>query len=111
MTGHDPVLEALEQARNHKDQADHAIRVLLAYARELTPRPYRLADLAGSRLIDLDILEDEEAAELFTRIIGPERSEAEPEAVGQVLAACAGLPLAIRVCAARLATRSEIRVP
>jgi AraC-like DNA-binding protein len=46
MTDHDPLLKALEEARNHKDQADHAIRILLAYARELTPRPYRLADLA-----------------------------------------------------------------
>ena len=48
MTDHDPVLEALEEARNHKDQADRAIRILVAYARELTPRPYRLADLAAA---------------------------------------------------------------
>jgi hypothetical protein len=43
----DPLLAALTEARKRKDQADHDIRVLLAYARELvTPRPYRLADLA-----------------------------------------------------------------
>ena len=43
----DPVLAALRAARDRRDQADHDIRILLAYARELaTPRPYRLADLA-----------------------------------------------------------------
>jgi DNA-binding SARP family transcriptional activator len=66
---------------------------------------HRLPDLAGSRLIDLDVLDDDEAAELFTRIIGPERAEGEPEAVREVLAACAGLPLAIRIAGARLNAR------
>jgi hypothetical protein len=43
----DPVLAALRAARDRRDQADRDIRILLAYARELTtPRPYRLADLA-----------------------------------------------------------------
>jgi hypothetical protein len=43
----DPVLAALRAARARRDQADQDIRILLAYARELTmPRPYRLADLA-----------------------------------------------------------------
>ena len=44
---HDALLTALKDARRRKQEADHDIRVLLAYARELTaPRPYRLADLA-----------------------------------------------------------------
>ncbi len=43
----DPVLAALADARRRRDQANHDIRLLLAYARELTrPRPYRLIDLA-----------------------------------------------------------------
>jgi hypothetical protein len=43
------VLTALREARNCRDQADRDIRILLAYARELTsPRPYRLADLAAA---------------------------------------------------------------
>jgi DNA-binding SARP family transcriptional activator len=66
---------------------------------------HRLADLAGSRLIDLDVLDDADAAELFTRIVGAERVGAEPEAVRDVLAICAGLPLAIRIAGARLAAR------
>jgi DNA-binding SARP family transcriptional activator/Tfp pilus assembly protein PilF len=66
---------------------------------------HRLADLAGSRLVDLDVLDDEDAHRLLTAIIGPERAAAEPGAVSEVLAACAGLPLAIRIAGARLASR------
>jgi DNA-binding SARP family transcriptional activator/tetratricopeptide (TPR) repeat protein len=66
---------------------------------------HRRSDLVGSRLIDLDVLDEAEAAELFTRIIGPERAEAEPAAVRDVLGMCAGLPLAIRIAGARLAAR------
>jgi DNA-binding SARP family transcriptional activator/Tfp pilus assembly protein PilF len=66
---------------------------------------HRLSDLAGSRLIDLDVLGDAEATELFIRIIGAERADAEPDAVRDVVAICAGLPLAIRIAGARLAAR------
>ncbi|HEX4661744.1 MAG TPA: BTAD domain-containing putative transcriptional regulator [Streptosporangiaceae bacterium] len=66
---------------------------------------HRLSDLVGSQLVDLEVLNDSEAAELFTRIIGAERAEAEPGPVRDVLAACAGLPLAIRIAGARLTAR------
>ena len=66
----------------------------------------RMPDLASTRLVDLDVLDDDEALTLFTRIVGDERAAAEPEATAELLLACAGLPLAIRICAARLATRS-----
>jgi DNA-binding SARP family transcriptional activator len=65
----------------------------------------RLSDLAGSSLVDLDVLDDDNAAELFTHIIGAGRTRAEPEAVRDVLEICAGLPLAIRIAGARLAAR------
>ena len=66
---------------------------------------HRLSDLAGSRLIDLDVLDNAEAAELFTRIVGADRADAEPGPVRDVLAICAGLPLAIRIGGARLNAR------
>jgi DNA-binding SARP family transcriptional activator len=66
----------------------------------------RMADLASTRLVDLNVLDDDEALILFTRIVGDQRAAAEPEATAELLLACAGLPLAIRICAARLATRS-----
>jgi DNA-binding SARP family transcriptional activator len=66
----------------------------------------RMPDLASTRLVDLNVLDDDEALILFTRVVGDERAAAEPEATAELLLACAGLPLAIRICAARLATRS-----
>jgi DNA-binding SARP family transcriptional activator/Tfp pilus assembly protein PilF len=67
----------------------------------------RMPDLAGSRFIDLDVLERDEAWRMFAGIIGENRAQAEPEATGEVLTACAGLPLAIRIAGARLAARSN----
>ena len=45
----DPLLAAIRDARHRRDQADRELRLLVAYAREVvTPRPYRLADLAAA---------------------------------------------------------------
>jgi DNA-binding SARP family transcriptional activator len=67
----------------------------------------RMPDLAGSRFIDLDVLGRDEAWVMFAGIIGESRAQAEPEATGEVLTACAGLPLAVRIAGARLAARSN----
>ena len=66
----------------------------------------RMPDLTRTRLVDLNVLDDDEALTLFTKVVGDKRAAAEPEATAELLLACAGLPLAIRICAARLATRS-----
>jgi DNA-binding SARP family transcriptional activator/Tfp pilus assembly protein PilF len=66
----------------------------------------RMPDLASTRLVDLNVLDDDEALTLFVKAVGDDRAAAEPEATAELLDACAGLPLAIRICAARLATRS-----
>jgi len=65
----------------------------------------RMPDLTGSRFVDLDVLELDDARTMFASIIGPQRAEAEPDATDEVLTACAGLPLAIRIAGARLAAR------
>jgi tetratricopeptide (TPR) repeat protein len=65
----------------------------------------RLAGLAGAVPLHLDVLEPSEALDLFTSLVGRARADAEPEAVEQVLAHCGGLPLAVRIAAARLASR------
>ena len=50
----DPLLTALEDAARRKQQASRDMRLLLAYAREvITPRPYRLADLAQAAGISI----------------------------------------------------------
>ncbi|MGO9082108.1 MAG: AfsR/SARP family transcriptional regulator [Streptosporangiaceae bacterium] len=96
------------------DAADAAqVRPLLpgsAACAVLVTSRHRLADLAGSRLLDLDVLDPDESASLLTRIIGEERAAAEPGPVHDVLAACAGLPLAIRIAGARLAARPRWNV-
>jgi len=66
----------------------------------------RMPDLASTRLVDLNVLGDDEALKLFVKVVGEARAAAEPEATAELLGACAGLPLAIRICAARLVTRS-----
>jgi DNA-binding SARP family transcriptional activator/tetratricopeptide (TPR) repeat protein len=70
----------------------------------------RTPDLVSTRFVDLNVLEDTEALGLFSRVVGHERAAAEPDATAEVLVACAGLPLAIRICAARLAARRQWRV-
>ena len=70
----------------------------------------RTPDLVSTRFVDLNVLEDTEALALFSRIVGEERAAAEPDATAEVLVACAGLPLALRICAARLAARRQWRI-
>jgi DNA-binding SARP family transcriptional activator len=64
-----------------------------------------MPELVGSGLLDLNVLPPAEARALFGRVTGEARASAEPEATTSVLAACAGLPLAIRIAGARLAGR------
>ena len=62
--------------------------------------------LVGGRLVDLDVLDRAEARALLAKIVGPDRLDAEPDATDRLLAACAGLPLAIRIAGVRLAGRT-----
>jgi hypothetical protein len=64
-----------------------------------------MVDLAGAHLVDLDVMSPEEALQLFTKIVGPERVAAERDAALDVVAACGFLPLAIRIAASRLSAR------
>jgi tetratricopeptide (TPR) repeat protein len=70
----------------------------------------RTPNLLSTKLIDLGTLAGPEALELFSRIVGDGRPDAEPEEAAEILRACAGLPLAVRICAARLATRPQWRI-
>ncbi|GLW11179.1 regulatory protein AfsR [Microtetraspora sp. NBRC 13810] len=65
----------------------------------------KLADLPGARLIDLDVMEPDEALSLFAAVAGAERVAAERAPAMDVVAACGFLPLAVRIVAARLAAR------
>ena len=117
-----PVDEAERAARYRTTLARRRILVVLDNARDAAQvRPLlpgtassavlvttrsRMPDLASTKLVDLNVLDDDESLKLFINVVGEERSAAEPEATAELLDACAGLPLAIRICAARLVTRS-----
>ncbi|MFI9273710.1 helix-turn-helix domain-containing protein [Kitasatospora sp. NPDC052896] len=73
--------------------------VLVTSRRRLTTGQY-----PGQHL-ELGPFERPDATALLGRLIGVDRVAAEPAAVDQVLAACAGLPLALRAAGARLAGR------
>ncbi len=59
----------------------------------------------GARPLDLGVLPGAEARELLARHLGAARLAAEPEATAELLASCAGLPLAIGITAALAAAR------
>ncbi len=62
-----------------------------------------LVAVDGAHPISLDLLTEEEARELLVRRLGPELVAAEPEAVRQIIARCARLPLALTIAATRAA--------
>ncbi|MEW2522721.1 AfsR/SARP family transcriptional regulator [Actinacidiphila alni] len=64
-----------------------------------------LADLPGAVRLPLEPLGAEEQHRLLVAVCGPSRVAAEPDAAAGVLAACGGLPLALRIAGARLAAR------
>jgi DNA-binding SARP family transcriptional activator/tetratricopeptide (TPR) repeat protein len=55
----------------------------------------------GAHSIMLDVLPAAEARELLARRLGADRVAAEPDAVDQIITACARLPLALSIAAAR----------
>jgi DNA-binding SARP family transcriptional activator len=57
----------------------------------------------GATRLDLDVFDSKDARELLASQVGADRVAAEPEAVAELLAVCAGLPLALRIVAARAA--------
>ncbi|MFJ4190141.1 BTAD domain-containing putative transcriptional regulator [Kitasatospora sp. NPDC089509] len=65
----------------------------------------RLAGIPGAQLFDVEELTPDEALSLFSAIVGEHRVAAEPEASMKVVTACGLLPLAVRIAAARLASR------
>jgi DNA-binding SARP family transcriptional activator len=64
----------------------------------------RLA-LPGTRPVELDVLPPEQAVDLLTRIVGPERVSEELDAARELIHLCGRLPLALRIVGARLAVR------
>ena len=71
----------------------------------------KLTALEGTMPLSLDVLPQEDAEALFTRIAGAHRAAAHPAATSTAVELCGHLPLAIRIAAARLRDRSSWTVP
>ncbi|WP_171074845.1 AfsR/SARP family transcriptional regulator [Nonomuraea basaltis] len=66
-----------------------------------------MASLDSTSHLHLTGLDHAEATALLARLAGPDRVRAEPEAAQQIVRQCGGLPLALRISAARLADRPD----
>jgi DNA-binding SARP family transcriptional activator/tetratricopeptide (TPR) repeat protein len=66
-----------------------------------------LLAIDGARSLTLDVLTTSGAQALLTHRIGKPRTEAEPDAVREIIRRCAGLPLALAIVAAHCAARSR----
>ncbi|MHA7957171.1 AfsR/SARP family transcriptional regulator [Streptomyces sp. L500] len=102
------VLIVLDNARNTEQirpllPGGHGCAVLVTSRTRLDPLP-------GMRFVALGVLTPEESLELFTRVVGADRVDAEAEAARRGVAACGHLPLAIRLLASRLACRPAWRI-
>jgi tetratricopeptide (TPR) repeat protein len=69
-------------------------------------QPTELIVAHGAKPLTLGTLTGSEGRELLAKRLGSERTEAEPEAVDELVASCAGLPLALGIVAAYAATHS-----
>jgi DNA-binding SARP family transcriptional activator len=67
----------------------------------------RLTGLAGARTVDLTVLDDEDSLRLLATVLGADRVAADPAAARDLVRQCGGLPLALRIAAARLAARTN----
>jgi tetratricopeptide (TPR) repeat protein/DNA-binding XRE family transcriptional regulator len=75
-------------------------RVVVTSRNELTG----LAAIEAARLLLLDVMTDTEARELLRLRLGPELLAADSSATTQIIEACAHLPLALSIIAARVAS-------
>ncbi|MET7357929.1 BTAD domain-containing putative transcriptional regulator [Streptomyces sp. NPDC005562] len=65
----------------------------------------RTITLPGARLLDVETMDEAQGLGLLSAMAGADRVAAEPAAARELVATCGGLPLAVRIAAARLAAR------
>ncbi|GAB3822001.1 hypothetical protein GCM10028799_35030 [Kribbella italica] len=64
-----------------------------------------LTRLVAASHVQVDVLTDEVALDVLRSVAGPSRVAAEPDASARLIRSCAGLPLALRIAAGRLAAQ------
>lgn len=76
----------------------------------ITTSRVRMSGLSGAHLLDIDVFDREQSVELLARIVGEERVRAEYESSVELVDFCDGLPLALRIAGARLASKPHWRI-
>jgi NB-ARC domain len=102
------VLVVLDNAADEQQ-----VRPLLpgaAQCRVLITSRAPLVGLESATVLSVDVLPHEHAVELLGKIVGASRVAAEPEAADMVVRLCGHLPLALRICGAKLAARPHRRI-
>jgi DNA-binding SARP family transcriptional activator len=69
-----------------------------------------LSGLPGAHLVDIEVFDVDRSLEMLRKIIGGERVAAEQDSAVELVTLCGGLPLAIRIAGARLASRPHWRI-
>ncbi|RKE16805.1 DNA-binding SARP family transcriptional activator [Streptomyces sp. TLI_171] len=97
------VLLVLDNARD----AEQILPLLPGHSRcaVLVTSRTALTALPGAHHVALEPLDVDEQRDLLARVCGAERVNAEPDDALRLLAACGGLPLALRITSARLTAR------
>ncbi|MFE7974397.1 NB-ARC domain-containing protein [Streptomyces shenzhenensis] len=70
----------------------------------------RLGGLSGGHRVDVGVLDMDEWIELLDRVVGEQRVRADWEETIRLVDLCGGLPLALRIAGARLASRPDWRI-
>ncbi|MEU0797300.1 BTAD domain-containing putative transcriptional regulator [Amycolatopsis sp. NPDC005961] len=70
----------------------------------------RLGAVGGATHLHLPVLDEREALELLSRVVGGTRVAEQPEAARELVRLCGNLPLAVRIAGARLAARPQWKV-
>ncbi|MER6346068.1 AfsR/SARP family transcriptional regulator [Streptomyces sp. NPDC001595] len=97
------VLVILDDADDGRDL--HALLPGSSSSAVLITSRSRLAGLAGAQVVEVDAFDTGQAVAMLREVIGPDRVDAEPEAAEALVRLVGGLPLALRIVAARLAAR------
>ncbi|MEU3416442.1 MULTISPECIES: AfsR/SARP family transcriptional regulator [unclassified Streptomyces] len=97
------VLVILDDADDGRDL--HALLPGSSSSAVLVTSRSRLAGLAGAQVVDVDAFGTGQAVAMLRETVGADRVDAEPQAAEALVRLVGGLPLALRIVAARLAAR------
>lgn len=76
----------------------------------ITTGRVRLSGLPGAHLVDVEVFGADHSMELLAKIIGNDRLLAEESSAIELVRLCDGLPLALRIAGARLASKPHWRI-